>query len=144
MLDQRTLFQWKLPIVIRKSDASRTLAAASARLLELAEKGEGSFADELLRRIAAVGQEPVAVEAGHAEPARTETVDRARHDAGGFANAKRMRNAIDVALTLLDEMFEMLPRESRQTVAQDIADIFHEISEIAALGESAARKAMEG
>lgn len=144
MSDQRALFQWKLPIVIQKSDASRRLAAASARLLQLAEKGESSFAAEMLRRIAAVRQDAVAVEDDDADSDKTGTAHRAGSDAGGFADAKRMRDAIDVALTLLDEMFELLPRESRQTVAQDIADIFHEISEIAALGENAARKAIGG
>ncbi|WP_287282642.1 hypothetical protein [Mesorhizobium sp.] len=54
-----------------------------------------------------------------------------------------MRDAIDVALALLDEIFELAPREPKQAVASDIAEIFREISEIAALGESAARKAIE-
>ena len=142
MLDQRALLQWKLPIVIQKSDASRRLAAASSRLLELAENGESSFAAELLRRIAEVGQDAVAVEVGGAQPDRTETVNRVRNHTGSFADAKRMRDAIDVALALLDEMFDQVPRESQQAIAQDVADIFHEISEIATLGESAARKAV--
>jgi hypothetical protein len=130
--------------VIAKSDASRGIAAASSRLLELAEKGESAFAAELLRRIIAVGHDAGAVKGDCADSDRTGTGDRARSDASGIADAKRMRDAIDVALALLDEMFELLPREPRGTVAQDMADIFHEISEIAALGENAARKAIEG
>jgi hypothetical protein len=143
MLDQRALLQGKFRIVTQKSDASKRLAAASSRLLELAEKGESSFAAELQRRIAAVGQDVVAVEVNDAETDRTATVDHAPSHAGGFADAKRMRDAIDVALALLDEMFELLPHGTQPAVAQDIADIFHGISEIAALGESATRKAVE-
>lgn len=126
----------------RKSDASERLAAASARLLELAEKGDSSVATELLHRIVSVGQNAVGAEDGHACSDSTETVECLPRDAG-FADAKRMRDAIDVALALLDEMFELLPRDPRRDVAQDIADIFHEISEIASLGESAAKKAVE-
>ncbi len=127
----------------QKSDASKLLAAASSRLLELAEKGQGSFTAELLRRIAEVGFDGVAVEVNDGESDRTGMVDQTPSHTGGFVDAKRMRDAIDVALALLDEMFELQPREPRQTVAQDIADIFREISEIAALGESAAKKAIE-
>lgn len=125
----------------RRSDASKRLVAASSRLLELAEKGESSFAAELLRRIAEVGRDDVAVEVNDAESDRM--ADHAQHPVGGFADAKRMRDAIDVALALLDEMFELLPPDPQQAIANDIAEIFREISEIAAHGESAARKAME-
>jgi hypothetical protein len=143
MLDQRTLLQWKPQIVTHKSDASRRLAAASARLRELAHKGESSVDAELLRRIVSVGQNTVDTEDSDALSASCGTVVRLRDDTGGFAEAKRMRDAIDVALALLDELLELLPHDPRRDMTQDIADIFHEISEIAALGESAARKAME-
>jgi len=128
--------------VTQKSGASERLASASARLLELAEKGESSVATGLLRRIVSVGQHTVGAEDNPALSDSTVSVECLRRDAG-FADAKRMRDAIDVALALLDEMFELLPRDTRRDGAQDIADIFHEISEIASLGESAARKAME-
>lgn len=127
----------------QESDASRRLAAASSRLLELANRGESSFAAELLRRIAAVGRDVAAVGVNDAKHDRTSTVDRGQGHADGFAEARRMRDAIDVALALLDEMFEQAGREHRPAVARDIADIFHEISEIAALGESAAKEAGE-
>lgn len=127
----------------QKSDASRRLAAASSRLLDLAERGESSFAAELLRRIAAVGGDRVAAEINDAGFDRTEAVDHAPSPAKNFADAKRMRDAIGVALALLDEMFELLPRGTQPALAQDIADIFHEISEIAAVGETAARMVTE-
>lgn len=143
MLDQRTLLQWKPQIVTQKSDASRRLAAASSRLRELAEKGQSSVDAELLRRIVSVGQTTVDTEDSDALSASSGTVVRLRDDAGGFAEAKRMRDAIDVALALLDELLELLPHDPRQDLTQDIAEIFREISEIAALGERAAKKAME-
>lgn len=127
----------------QKSDASNKLAAASSRLLELANRGENSFAAELLRRLAEVGREGIAVEVDDTASDRTGTVDHASSPAKNFADAKRMRDAIDVALALLDEIFELAPREPKLAVASDIAEIFREISEIAALGESAARKAIE-
>lgn len=125
------------------SDASRRLAAASSRLLQFAEKAETSFSVELLRRISAVGKD---AGADHDQPRSdfTGPVDPALRDADGFADAKRMRDAIDVALALLDEVLHLVPREPPKAVAQDIADIFHEISEIAALGENAARNAIKG
>lgn len=119
------------------------LAAASSRLLVLANRGESSFAAELLRRLAEVGRDGVATEINDTASDRTGTVDHAPSPAKNFAEAKRVRDAIDVALALLDEIFELAPREPKQAVASDIAEIFREISEIAALGESAARKAIE-
>jgi hypothetical protein len=142
LLDQRTLLERELSIVTHNSDASRRLAEASSRLLEFAEKAETSFSVELLRRSSAVGKD-----AGADDQARSDftgTVDPTQRNADGFADAKRMRDAIDVALALLDEVLQLVPREPRQAVAQDIADIFHEISEIAALGENAARNAIKG
>lgn len=142
MLDQRALLQQKFRIVTQKSDASNKLAAASSRLLELANRGESSFAAELLRRLAEVGRDGIAVEIDDTASGRTGTVDHAPSSARNFADAKRMRDAIDVALALLDEILELTPGEPEQAVASDIAEIFREISEIAARGESAARKAI--
>lgn len=125
----------------QNSDASRRLAEASSRLLEFAGKAETSFSVELLRRITALEKDPGA---DH-DQARSDfagAVDPGQRDADDFTAAKRMRDAIDVALALLDEVLELVPGEPRRSVAQDIADIFHEISEIAALGENAARNAM--
>jgi len=129
--------------VTHKSDASRRLAAASARLRELAQKGESSVDAELLRRIVSVGQNTVDAEDRDALFASSGTVVRLRDDAGGFAEAKRMRDAIDVALALLDELLELLPHDPRRDVTQDIAEVFHEISEIAAMGERAVQGAGE-
>lgn len=142
LLDQCALFERELSIVRHNSDASRKLAEASSRLLEFAEKAETSFSVELLRRITAVGKDS----GRDHDQARSEfpgTVGPAQHDADGFANAKRMRDAIDVAMALLDEVLQLAPREPREAVAQDIADLFHEISEMAALGENAARSAIK-
>jgi hypothetical protein len=113
-------------------------------LRELAERGESSVDAELLRRILSVGRNTLGAEGGDARSASPGTAVHPKNDEGGFAEARRMRDAIDVALVLLDEMLELLPRDPRQDLTQDIAEIFREISEIAALGESAARKAMEG
>ncbi|WP_287173605.1 hypothetical protein [Mesorhizobium sp.] len=106
------------------------------------QPGRKSFAAELLRRLAEVGRDGIAVEIDDTASGRTGTVDHAPSSARNFADAKRMRDAIDVALALLDEILELTPGEPEQAVASDIAEIFREISEIAARGESAARKAI--
>ncbi|RWO84083.1 MAG: hypothetical protein EOS18_04405 [Mesorhizobium sp.] len=105
------------------------LAAASSRLLELANRGENSFAAELLRRLAEVGREGIAVEVDDTASDRTGTVDHASSPAKNFADAKRMRDAIDVALALLDEIFELAPREPagrrerhRRDIPRDLRD----------------------
>jgi hypothetical protein len=142
LLDQRALLERELSIVRHNSDASRRLAEASSRLLQFAEKAETSFSVELLRRISVVGKD-----GGADDQARSDfagTVDPAQRDADDFADVKRMRDAIDVALALLDEVLQLVPREPPKAVAQDIADIFHEILEIAAIGENAARNAIKG
>lgn len=118
------------------------LAAASCRPLELVEKGERSLV--VLRHFTEAGHDDVAIEGSKGESDRAGMMDDKSPDAAvGLADAERMRDAIALALALLDEMLELVPREPRQAVAQDIADIFHEISELAALGEKTARKAMD-
>ena len=62
----------------------------------------------------------------------------------GLADARRMRDAIVIALALLDELDELIPNEPDGAALREIADLFEEISGFAKVGAQAARKAVGG
>lgn len=62
----------------------------------------------------------------------------------GLADARRMRDAIVIALALLDELDELIPNEPDGAPLREIADLFEEISGFAKVGAQAARKALGG
>lgn len=62
----------------------------------------------------------------------------------GLADARRMRNAIVIALALLDELDELIPNEPDGAALRENADLFEEISGFAKVGAQAAREAFGG
>lgn len=62
----------------------------------------------------------------------------------GLADARRMRDAIVIALALLDELDELIPNEPDGAALREIADLFEEISGFAKFGAQAAREALGG
>lgn len=61
--------------------------------------------------------------------------------ADGLADARKMRDAIVVVLALLGELDELTPDEPDLSVFGEIADLFEDVTEFAALGAKAARQA---
>ena len=61
--------------------------------------------------------------------------------ADGLADARKMRDAIVVVLALLGELDELTPDEPDLSVFGEIADLFEDVTEFAALGAKAARLA---
>lgn len=58
-----------------------------------------------------------------------------------LADARKMRDAIVVVLALLGELDELTPDEPDLSVFGEIADLFQDLSEFAAVGAKAARQA---
>ena len=61
--------------------------------------------------------------------------------AGGLAEARKMRDAIVVVLTLLGELDELMPDEPDRTTFHEIAGLFQDVAEFASWGAAAARRA---
>jgi hypothetical protein len=57
--------------------------------------------------------------------------------ASGFADARRMRDAI--VLALLGELDELMPDEPDRSAFQEIAGLFQDVAGFAAFGATAAR-----
>lgn len=124
--------------------ASKTPASPSARPAAPATGGEPSFVAELKRCIAELEQRG---EGGGTAPPVPGRISRADPSslADGFADIARMRDAIAVALVLLDEILELAADEPGRAWAQDIADVFREVVGIATDGARAASwAALEG
>ncbi len=63
------------------------------------------------------------------------------HRAAGLADARRMRDAIVLAIGLLGELDELMPDEPDRTAFQEIAGLFQDIADFAACGAGAALQA---
>lgn len=61
--------------------------------------------------------------------------------ADGLVDARKMRDAIVIVLALLGELDELTPDEPDLSVFGEIADLFEDVTEFAALGAKAARQA---
>jgi hypothetical protein len=127
--------------VTRKPISPEALSAASARLSELIKRGGLSYSTELQCRGAEPEQDNCAPRAD--TPAHPNGAPHAPYPTGivGFANIIRARSAIEVASALLDELLDLMPPEPDSGHALEIADVFWEISEIAADGAQAAKRA---
>ena len=110
------------------------LAAASARLARLIRQGGRTYMAELQRRVAEPEQDNDA-------PAADAPPEPSTAMADDVDDVIRLRGALEVALTLLDELLELMPPEPDSGYALEIADVFQEIGEIAAKGARAARHA---
>lgn len=64
--------------------------------------------------------------------------------AAGLADARRMRDAIVLVLSLLGELDELMPDEPDRSTFHEIAGLFHDVAEFAAFGAAAARQAAGG
>lgn len=64
--------------------------------------------------------------------------------ASGLANARRMRDAIVIVLALLGELDELMPDEPDRSCFHEIADLFQDVADFAALGAKAAQLAAGG
>jgi len=62
----------------------------------------------------------------------------------GLADARRMRDAIVVALALLGELDELVPDRPDRSACRDMADLFEDVAGFAMFGAEAARKAGAG
>ena len=61
--------------------------------------------------------------------------------ADGMADARKMRDAIVLVLSLLDELDELAPEEPDRTVFQEIAGLFRDVADFASFGSDAMRRA---
>lgn len=72
---------------------------------------------------------------------RASAEERLLHRAEGLADARKMRDAVVIVLALLGELDELTPDEPDLSVFGEIADLFEDVTEFAALGANAARQA---
>ncbi len=72
---------------------------------------------------------------------RASTEESLLRRAEGLADARKMRDAIVIVLALLGELDELTPDEPDLSVFGEIADLFEDVTEFAALGAKAARQA---
>jgi hypothetical protein len=61
--------------------------------------------------------------------------------AAGLADARKMRDAILVVLTLLGELDELMPDEPDRTAFHEIACLFQDVADFASFGAEAAQRA---
>lgn len=115
----------------KKLPPPEALAAASARLSELMRQGGHSYLAEMQRRAVTPEQD-------------NDPCVRAPEAPGDFDNVLRVRDALEVALVLLNELLELMPLEPDCGYALEVAEVFQEIGDIAANGEQVARQAATG
>ncbi|TIO04687.1 MAG: hypothetical protein E5X88_30775 [Mesorhizobium sp.] len=63
---------------------------------------------------------------------------------GGLADARRMRDSIVIVLALLEELDSLTLDEPDRSAFHELAGLFDDISEFAAFGADAARRAAGG
>lgn len=109
---------------------------APSTMPDIAEPADG-------RRIAGHGPHLRLVYSGQTVQAGDPGAGPAPGQSGDLADVVRMRDALSLAVTLLDGLIEMaLPEQDREDL-NDIAAVFHEAVGIAARGAAAASQAAE-
>lgn len=103
--------------------------------------GRETVVERLRRGIAGAGLDCGCREAANAMLDRFGIEEDRVRRAGGLADARKMRDAIVLALQLLEELDELTPDEPDRTVFRDLAGLFGDIADFAAFGASAALRA---
>jgi hypothetical protein len=119
------------------SSATHPLTAAPS-------SGRESVVGRLRRGLAEAGLDGRCREAAEGTLDRIEMEEDFILRANGLADARRMRDAIVAALSLLGELDGLTPDEPDRTAFLEIADLFRDIADFAAFGVLVARRAAGG
>jgi predicted nucleic acid-binding protein len=104
-------------------------------------EGTASVVDRLRRGIAEAGLDCTCQEAANGMLDRLGFEEDLVRRAAGLADARRMRDAIVLALALLGELDELMPDEPDRSAFQEIAGLFQDVADFAAYGVTAAIRA---
>lgn len=104
----------------------------------------GSFVEQLRRRIAEAGLDCGCQEVANDALDRADAEEELIRRAAGLADARRMRDAIVMVLALLEELDELMPDEPDRSAFHEIAGLFQDVAEFAAFGAASARQAAGG
>ena len=77
-------------------------------------------------------------------PDRLESEEELVRRASGLADARRMRDAIVIVASLLEELEDLRPDEADRTAFHELADLFQDVADFAAFGAAAALRAGGG
>lgn len=120
---------------------SRNRSAAYQPIVELLAHDRESVVDRLRRALAEAGLDCGCQAAAHDTLDQIEMEEDLILSANGLADARRMRDAIVIALSLLGELDELMPNEPDRTAFREIADLFQDVADFALFGAAAARRA---
>lgn len=124
--------------------SSRSHTAAYPPIAELSSRSQESVVARLRRGIAEAGLDCGCRAAAEDTLDQIETEENLVLRANGLADARRMRDAIVIALSLLGELDELMPDEPDRTAFHEMADLFRDVADFASVGAAAARRAAGG
>jgi hypothetical protein len=119
---------------------TRSHTAVAAMIADLSLRGQESVVTRLRRELGEAGLAGVRRAAGDSRD-RADVEGDLIMRADGLADARRMRDAIVIVLSLLGELDELMPDEPDRTAFHEIAGLFQDVADFAALGAIAARRA---
>lgn len=117
------------------------LSVVSTVLAPVAPAGRETLVDRVRRGIAEAGLDCGCRTVADAVLDRVDAEEELVRRAAGLADARRMRDAIVLALGLLGELDDLMPDEPDRTAFREIADLFHDVADFAAFGAEAACRA---
>lgn len=104
--------------------------------------GATSLVERLRRGISEAQLECACVDAANGVLDRIKSEDDLVRRAAGLADARRMRDAIVLVISLLGELDELMPEEADMSAFLELADLFEDVSGFAAFGAQSARSAV--
>lgn len=110
-------------------------------LAERLSDGHETVVERLRRSIAEAGLDCGCREAANDMLDRVGEEEDFVRRAGGLADARKMRDAIVVALALLGELDDLMPDEPDRSAFHEIAGLFQDVAGFAAYGATSAIRA---